>query len=84
MRSVPLRLGLKLNLSLFLFMLVLGVATATLVAVGFNRSQDNAAEKSRQGLETEGRRTLQTLSEQQAYIGELQLSPAAEWGHQDG
>lgn len=84
MRSVPLRLGLKLNLSLFLFMLVLGVATATLVAVGFNRSQDNAAEKSRQGLETEGRRTLQTLSEQQAYIGELQLSPAAEWGHQVG
>lgn len=84
MRSVPLRLGLKLNLSLFLFMLILGVATAVLVAVGFNRSQDNAAEKSRQGLENEGRRTLQTLSQQQAYIGELQLSPAAEWGHQVG
>ncbi len=68
MRSMPLRLGPKLNLSLFLFMFLLGTATAVLVLVGFNRSQDNAAEKSRQGLENEGLRTLQTLSDQQAYI----------------
>lgn len=84
MRSVPMRLGLKLNLSLFLFMLLLGAATATLVAIGFNRSQSNAADKSRAGLENEGRRTLAVLSGQQAFIGELQLSPAAEWGHQVG
>ena len=84
MRSMPLRLGLKLNLSLFLFMLLLGAATASLVAIGFNRSQSDAAEKSRAGLEHEGRRTLSTLSSQQAYIGEIQLSPAAEWGHQVG
>ncbi|MEO8538830.1 MAG: GAF domain-containing protein [bacterium] len=84
MRPVPLRLGPKLNLSLLLFILILGTATAVLVLVGFNRTQDNAAEKSRQGLENEGRRTLATLSGQQAYIGELQLSPAAEWGHQAG
>jgi len=79
---MPLRLGPKLNLSLLVFMLVLGVATTVLVLVGFNRSQDNAAEVSREGLVKEGVRTLQALSQQQAYIGELQLSPAAEWGHQ--
>lgn len=84
MRSVPLRLGPKLNLSLLLFILILAVTTIALVAVGFNRSQNNAAEKSRLGLENEGRRTLETLSGQQAYIGQLQLSPAAEWGHQSG
>lgn len=82
MRSVPLRLGPKLNLSLLVFILALGTATAILVLVGFQRSQDNAAERSREGLEREGVSHLQSLSQQQAYIGELQLSPAAEWSHQ--
>ncbi|MGE0599283.1 MAG: GAF domain-containing protein [Dehalococcoidia bacterium] len=84
MSHVSLRLGHKLNLSLLVFMLLLGTATAVLVLVGFNRSQDNAAARSREGLEREGVTTLQELSKQQAYIGELQLAPAAEWGHQAG
>ena len=84
MRDIPLRLGPKLNLSLLIFILLLGIATTVLVLVGFNRSQDNAAEKSREGLETEGREHLAEISQQQAYIGALQLSPAAEWGHQAG
>jgi|GEM_PF-2308252 len=84
MRSVPLRLGPKLNLSLLLFILALGTATAILVLVGFQRSQDNAAARSREGLEREGVSHLQSLSQQQAYIGELQLAPAAEWSHQAG
>lgn len=84
MLPVSLRLGPKLNLSLLVFILLLGTATAALVLVGFNRSQNNAAEKSREGLEREGVRTLEALSGQQAYIGELQLAPAAEWGHQAG
>lgn len=83
-RTVPLRLGPKLNLLLLVFMVILGTATAVLVLVGFNRSQDSAAESSREGLEREGVRTLGQLAGQQAYIGELQLAPAAEWGHQAG
>jgi len=79
---VPLRLGPKLNLSLLVFILLLGAATAVLVLVGFHRSQDNAASRSREGLEREGVSTLEVFSEQQAFIGELQLAPAAEWGHQ--
>ncbi|MBE0609028.1 MAG: GAF domain-containing protein [Dehalococcoidia bacterium] len=82
MRSIPLRLGPKLNLSLLLFIVVLGTATAALVFFGFNRTQDNAAQTSRQGLEREGVRTLLTNAETQAYIGQLQFFPAVEWGHQ--
>ena len=84
MKSTPLRLGPKLNLSMLVFMLLLGAATAVLVIVGFNRSQSNAAAESRQGLEREGSAHLQQTSEQQAYIGALQLAPAADWGHQAG
>lgn len=84
MRNVPLRLGLKLNLSLLLFMLFLGAATFVLVLVGFNRSQDDAARESRAGLERAGVQTLSQVTSQQAYVGELQLSPAVEWGHQAG
>jgi PAS domain S-box-containing protein len=60
------------------------VAAAVLVFAGFNRSQDDAAAKSREGLEREGISNLSRFTEQQAYVGELQLSPAAEWGHQAG
>ena len=84
MRDIPLRLGPKLNLSLLMFIVLLGIATTVLVLVGFNRSQSNAAAKSREGLETEGREHLEQISQQQAYIGSLQLAPAAEWGHQSG
>ncbi len=84
MSSVSMRLGPKLNLSLLVFILLLGTMTSILVLIGFHRTQDNAAEKSREGLEREGIQQLQLLSQQQAYIGELQLSPAAEWGHQAG
>ena len=84
MPSLSLRLGPKLNLSLLVFILLLGTATAILVLVGFNRSQDNAAEKSRLGLEREGRAHLLETAGQQSYIGALQLAPAADWGHQSG
>ena len=82
MHSIPLRLGPKLNLSLLVFIVVLGTATAALVLFGFHRTQDNAAQTSRQGLEREGVRTLLANAEQQAYVGQLQFSPAIEWGHQ--
>ncbi|NJD65499.1 MAG: GAF domain-containing protein [Chloroflexi bacterium] len=82
MRRIPLRLGPKLNLSLLLFIVVLGTATAALVLFGFHRTQDNAAQTSRQGLEREGVQTLLANAETQAYIGQLQFSPAVEWGHQ--
>jgi len=77
-QNVSLRLGPKLNLSLLLFMLILGTATAALVLFGFHRSQNNAAEKSREGLEAQGLLTLRQLAETQAYLGALQMQPAAE------
>ncbi len=82
MRSIPLRLGPKLNLSLLLFMMVVGTATAALVLFGFHRTQDNAAQTSRDGLERQGVTTLLSNAETQAYIGQLQFFPAIEWGHQ--
>ncbi len=82
MRSIPLRLGPKLNLSLLLFIVVLGAATAALVFFGFHRTQDNAAQTSREGLEREGVRTLLANAETQAYVAQLQFFPAIEWGHQ--
>lgn len=82
MRTIPLRLGPKLNLSLLLFVVVLGAATAALVLFGFHRTQDNAAETSREGLERQGVKTLLSNAETQAYIGQLQFFPAVEWGHQ--
>jgi len=81
-RRFTLRLGPKLNLSLLLFIVVLGASTAALVLVGFHRTQDDAAQTSRQGLEREGVQTLLANAETQAYIGQLQFSPAVEWGHQ--
>lgn len=82
MRNLHLGLGPKLNLSLLTFMLVLMAATAALVLFGFNRTQDTAAEKSRAALEEQGLARLDAYTQEQAYIGELQLFPATEWGHQ--
>lgn len=82
MRNLHLGLGPKLNLSLLTFMLVLMAATAALVLFGFKRTQDTAAERSRQALEQQGLVRLDAYTQEQAYIGELQLFPATEWGHQ--
>ena len=82
MRNLHLGIGPKLNLSLLTFMLILMGATAALVLFGFNRTQDTAAGRSREALEEQGLSTLELYTQQQAYIGELQLFPGTEWGHQ--
>ncbi len=82
MRNLHLGLGPKLNLSLLTFMLVLMAATSALVLFGFKRTQDTAAERSREALESQGLSSLEVNTLQQSYQGELQLFPATEWGHQ--
>lgn len=82
MRNLHLGLGPKLNLSLLTFMVILMAATAALVLFGFKRTQDTASDRSVAALEEQGLAKLETDTSQQAYIGELQLFPAVEWGHQ--
>src|SRR5512135_3032731 len=79
---IPARLGTRINLSLLLFILVLGTATAALFFLGFHRSQDDASQRSREGLETQGLDTLRSFAEMQSYIGQLQFAPASEFAQQ--
>ncbi|MGE0057106.1 MAG: histidine kinase, partial [Dehalococcoidia bacterium] len=71
-------LGLKLNLTLFFFVLLLGSATAAFILYGFQRTQDNATNRSREGLEEIGRQQLQTIASDQADLGSFQLQWAAD------
>src|ERR1051325_2374113 len=81
-RVIPGRLGARINLSLLLFILVLGSATAGLVFWGFHRSQSDASERSREGLETQGLDTLQSGAEMHSYAGVLRSAPASESGEE--
>ncbi|HWC31061.1 MAG TPA: hypothetical protein VG845_13360, partial [Dehalococcoidia bacterium] len=74
-------LGLKLNLALLLFFLVVGFATAAVVYLGFNRTKDNASERSSEALEELGKQNLQEIANSQADFGAIQLEWAAEIGH---
>jgi PAS domain S-box-containing protein len=77
-------LGLKLNLALLLFFLVVGFATAGIVYFGFDRTRENANERSREALEELGRQNLQEIANSQSALGALQLEWAAEIGHRSG
>jgi signal transduction histidine kinase len=75
-----LSLGIKLNIALLVFLLVLGVATSAIVFYGFNRTKDNASDRSRDALEEEGRLALEAFAGGIADSGALQLEYAAEVG----
>jgi PAS domain S-box-containing protein len=71
MRFAPRGLGPKLNLSLIVFMLVLGAAAAALLLVGFERTQGEATDRSRSGLEAQSRRVLHEIATQSSTIGQM-------------
>jgi PAS domain S-box-containing protein len=81
MRRPSSSLGLKINLALLIFLLVLGGATARIILYGFERTQDNATEASRQGLEESGRATALSEVRFNSNIGVLQMQWAADAGH---
>jgi PAS domain S-box-containing protein len=74
-------LGLKLNLALLVLFLLIGGATAAFVFFGFNRTRDNARDRSQEALEQLGSQLLQSTAYSQADYGALQLEWAAEIGH---
>ncbi|HEU0074804.1 MAG TPA: histidine kinase [Dehalococcoidia bacterium] len=74
-------LGLKLNLALLVLFLVIGAATAAFVFIGFNRTRDNATDRSQEALEQQGKLILQDVANAQADLGSLQMEWAAEIGH---
>lgn len=73
-------LGFKLNVALLLFVLALGVATSAIVLYGFNRTQDDAAERSQDALEEQGKLALQALAGGVADSGVLQFEAAGAVG----
>jgi signal transduction histidine kinase/HAMP domain-containing protein len=75
-----LSLGTKLNLALLVFLLILGVATSLIIIYGFNRTQDNATDRSNAALEEQGKLALQAFVGGISAIGSLQLEAAAEAG----
>ena len=82
---MPLRsagLGLKLNLYLLLLFAVLGAATSAILVYGFNRTQDNATQRSQEALEELGRLTLSAAAGGGAEQGGLQFESASEIGQQ--
>ncbi len=81
MRFSSSSLGFKLNLSLLFVVLLLGSATAAFILIGFERTQNNATEKSREGLEELGRNQVMTIARDQSDLGATQLSWAADATH---
>ncbi|MEX2159656.1 MAG: histidine kinase [Dehalococcoidia bacterium] len=84
MRFQNLSLGFKLNIALLIFLLVLGSATSAIFLYGFNRTQDNANQRSQEALEEEGKLALQALVGGIADAGALQIEYAAEVGQRAG
>ncbi len=82
MRGIPLRLGPKINLLLLLFIVIIGAATVVLLLFGFDRTQQNATDTSREGLERQGVDTLRRDAGVHSSVGQFQFFPAVEWGHQ--
>jgi PAS domain S-box-containing protein len=82
MRRRPTGLGAKLNLSLLAFFIVLGAATSAVLLVGFNRTQDDASDRSEEALEELGKLALQAVVGGAAEQGGLQFESAAEIGQQ--
>lgn len=69
----------RIVLGLFAFVVVLGGVTSALVYWGFDRGQQDASERTREGLELQGRATLARFAQSQSATVELQLAPAAEF-----
>ena len=82
MRGIPIRLGPKINLLLLLFIVIIGAATVVLLLFGFDRTQQNATDTSREGLERQGVDTLRSDAAVHSSVGQFQFFPAVEWGHQ--
>lgn len=80
MRFRNLSLGTKLNLALLVFLLLLGAATSGIILYGFQRTQDNATERSRQALEAEGKLALQAVVGGASEQGGSQFESVAETG----
>jgi PAS domain S-box-containing protein len=80
MRFRSMSLGLKLNLALLVFFLTLGAATSALVIYGFNRTQDNAHDRSEEALEELGMLALKAFAAGAAESGGLQFEAASEIG----
>ena len=76
-----LSLGAKLNLALLSFLLVLGAAASGIIFYGFNRTQDDATERSQEALEEQGKLALLALVGGVSESGGLQVEWAAEIGH---
>ncbi|MGE5596430.1 MAG: GAF domain-containing protein, partial [Hyphomicrobiales bacterium] len=79
-RLRALSLRAKLNLGLLGLLVVVGLATAALLLLGLHRTQENATETSRAGLEEQSQETLSVISDVQSTVGELQLNATAELG----
>lgn len=61
-----------------LVVVIFGGAVATLLFVGFDRSQSNATQRSREGLEEQSRDTLDILTGVQSLVGQLELQSTGE------
>lgn len=77
MRAFFNRLGTKLVLTTLILVTLLATVTAALVTLGFRQTQSNAVQRSRQGLETQGRVSLLQLTQREAQLGAAQLQRAA-------
>lgn len=75
-------LGPKLTLGLFLFVLILGISTSMLVYIGFDRGQQEAGDRSREGLELQGRERLVAATRFESAVLESQFLPIRKFAEQ--
>lgn len=79
-RLRSLSLGTKLNLALLAFLLLLGAATLAIIVYGFERTRDNADERSAEALEEGGRLALQAVAGSASEQGGLLFEAVGEVG----
>ncbi len=73
-------LGLKLNMALLAFFVMFGVATSVVLVYGFNRTQEDATERSEAALAELGSLALSAVVSGAAEQGGLQFETASEIG----
>ena len=73
-------LGVKVNIALLLFFVLVWVASGALINHGFDRTQDDATERSEQALEELGKLALSGVIAGQAEYGSLAIENASETG----